>query len=215
MTKLAEGCSSSGALVTCGPCSSWTGAGGSVAGRGGGGGGGTSGGCRGAAASSGRDGRLLFEQVVGPMGDEGMPGVFCCGLRVVSMDGWTSDVPDSAPNDEHFGRPSIRRDGASRRCGGWRRRSAGPGACWAMLGAYRDRSRLWRASCWSRAASARGCWCWRSASSCAGRWGGSSWPPGRDHVARRGVFHSRAGESAGRGTYLVELSRPARKTARR
>ena len=28
-----------------------------------------------------------------------MPGVFCCGLRVVSMDGSTSDVPDSEPND--------------------------------------------------------------------------------------------------------------------
>jgi hypothetical protein len=32
--------------------------------------------------------------------------VFCCGLWVVSVDGSTSDVPDSGANDEHFGRPS-------------------------------------------------------------------------------------------------------------
>ena len=31
--------------------------------------------------------RFLFEQVAGPIGDEGTPGVFCCGLRVVSVDG--------------------------------------------------------------------------------------------------------------------------------
>jgi hypothetical protein len=57
--------------------------------------------------------RFLFEQVAGPLGDEGTPGVFCCGLRVVSIDGSTSDVPDSKANDEHFGRPSNQvRDGA-------------------------------------------------------------------------------------------------------
>jgi hypothetical protein len=48
--------------------------------------------------------RFLFEQVTGPVGDERDPGVFCCGLRIVSMDGSTSDVPDSEVNDEHFGR---------------------------------------------------------------------------------------------------------------
>ena len=57
--------------------------------------------------------RFLFEQVAGPIGDDEAPGVSCCGLRVVSMDGSTSDVPDSAANDEHFGRPSNQaRDGA-------------------------------------------------------------------------------------------------------
>ena len=57
--------------------------------------------------------RFLFEQVTGPIGDLDGPGVSCCGLRVVSMDGSTSDVPDSAANDEHFGRPSNQaRDGA-------------------------------------------------------------------------------------------------------
>ena len=31
--------------------------------------------------------RMLFEQVAGPTGADGAPGVFCCGLRVVSR--WT------------------------------------------------------------------------------------------------------------------------------
>ena len=57
--------------------------------------------------------RFLFEQVAGPIGDEQDPGVSCCGLRVVSIDGSASDVPDSPPNGEHFGRPSNQaRDGA-------------------------------------------------------------------------------------------------------
>ena len=42
--------------------------------------------------------RMLFEQVAGPTGADGAPGVFCCGLRVVSMDGSTTDVPDSGKN---------------------------------------------------------------------------------------------------------------------
>ena len=33
-------------------------------------------------------------------------GVFWCGLRVVSMDGSTTDVPNSKADDAHFGRPS-------------------------------------------------------------------------------------------------------------
>jgi len=59
---------------------------------------------------------MLFEQVAGPVGGsaaDGAVGVFCCGLRVVSMDGSTTDVPDSKANAEHFGRPSnATRDGA-------------------------------------------------------------------------------------------------------
>ena len=39
--------------------------------------------------------RMLFEQVAGPTGADGAPGVSCCGLRVVSVDGSTSAVPDS------------------------------------------------------------------------------------------------------------------------
>ena len=56
---------------------------------------------------------MLFEQVAGPTGADGAPGVFCCGLRVVSMDGSVTDVPDSKENDAFFGRPSNQsRDGA-------------------------------------------------------------------------------------------------------
>jgi hypothetical protein len=57
--------------------------------------------------------RYLFEQVAGPIGADDAPGVFCCGLRIVSMDGSTTDVPGEKPNDEFFGRPSNQsRDGA-------------------------------------------------------------------------------------------------------
>ena len=55
----------------------------------------------------------LFLQVKGPTGEEGDPGVFCCGLRVVSVDGAVSDAPDSKANVQYFGRPSnATRDGA-------------------------------------------------------------------------------------------------------
>ncbi len=57
--------------------------------------------------------RMLFEHVAGPTGADGVPGVFCCGLRVVSMDGSVTDVPDSEKNAAFFGRPSnASRDGA-------------------------------------------------------------------------------------------------------
>jgi len=57
--------------------------------------------------------RTLFEQVAGPTGADDAPGVFCCGLRVISIDGSTTDVPDSEENDAFFGRPSNQsRDGA-------------------------------------------------------------------------------------------------------
>ena len=57
--------------------------------------------------------RNIFMQVAGATGADGAPGVFCCGLRIVSMDGSVTDVPDSKANDEFFGRPSNQaRDGA-------------------------------------------------------------------------------------------------------
>jgi hypothetical protein len=59
---------------------------------------------------------MLFDEVAGPVGGsaaDGGVGVFCCGLRVVSMDGSTTDVPNSKANAEYFGRPSnATRDGA-------------------------------------------------------------------------------------------------------
>jgi hypothetical protein len=55
----------------------------------------------------------LFLQVKGPTGEEGDPGVFCCGLRVASVDGAVTDAPDSKANVQYFGRPSnATRDGA-------------------------------------------------------------------------------------------------------
>jgi hypothetical protein len=57
--------------------------------------------------------RMLFEHVAGPVGADGAPGVSCCGLRVISVDGSVTDVPDSDENDAFFGRPSTAgRDGA-------------------------------------------------------------------------------------------------------
>ena len=55
----------------------------------------------------------LFLQVAGPTGDLEDPGVSCCGLRAVSVDGSVTDVPDSKANGQYFGRPSNQtRDGA-------------------------------------------------------------------------------------------------------
>lgn len=57
--------------------------------------------------------RLLFEEVAGPVGASEAAGVWCCGLRVVSVDGSSTDVPDTAENRKVFGGPSNdRRDGA-------------------------------------------------------------------------------------------------------
>jgi hypothetical protein len=57
--------------------------------------------------------RNIFLQVAGPTGTQDTPGAFCRGLRIVSMDGSTSDVPDSKANGEFFGRPSNQaRNGA-------------------------------------------------------------------------------------------------------
>ena len=76
----------------------------------------------------------------GPIGEEGTPGVFCCGLRVVSIDGSTSDVPDEAPNDEHFGRPSNQaRDGAFPQVRWLAAAESGTGSLLgASMGPYRD-----------------------------------------------------------------------------
>jgi Insertion element 4 transposase N-terminal/Transposase DDE domain len=84
--------------------------------------------------------RFLFEQVTGPIGDEEDPEVSCCGLRVVSMDGSTSDVPDSAANDEHFGRPSNQaRDGAFPQVRWLAAAESGTGSLLgASIGPYRD-----------------------------------------------------------------------------
>lgn len=48
--------------------------------------------------------QLLFDRVAGPVGAADTPGVFYVGLRVVTIDGFTLDVPDSKENAEFFGR---------------------------------------------------------------------------------------------------------------
>ena len=62
---------------------------------------------------------MLFEQVAGPVGADGATGVFCCGLRVISVDGSTTDLPDTPENDAFFHRPSTAAGtGRSPMCGG-------------------------------------------------------------------------------------------------
>ena len=57
--------------------------------------------------------RFLFEEVSGPVGAPEAAGVWCCGLRVISMDGSTTDVPDTAANRTVFSGPcNDKRDGA-------------------------------------------------------------------------------------------------------
>jgi len=57
--------------------------------------------------------RLLFEEVAGPVGAREAAGVWVCGLRVVSIDGSSSDLPDSKENRKVFGGPgNDKRDGA-------------------------------------------------------------------------------------------------------
>lgn len=57
--------------------------------------------------------RLLFEEVAGPVAAPEAVGVWCCGLRVISVDGSSTDVPDTKENRAEFGGPSNdKRDGA-------------------------------------------------------------------------------------------------------
>lgn len=57
--------------------------------------------------------RFLFEEVAGPVGAPEAVGVWVCGLRVVSIDGSSSDLPDSKDNRRVFGGPgNDKRDGA-------------------------------------------------------------------------------------------------------
>lgn len=50
--------------------------------------------------------RLLFARVAGPVGTPDTPGVFWRDHRLVTMDGFTCDVPDTEDNARHFGRGS-------------------------------------------------------------------------------------------------------------
>lgn len=48
--------------------------------------------------------KLLFARTAVPTGTAATPGVFYAGLRVVTVDGFTLDLPDSDDNAEVFGR---------------------------------------------------------------------------------------------------------------
>ena len=51
----------------------------------------------------------LFAQACRPLAAEGGPGSFYRRWRLVALDGTTLDVPDTAENAAHFGRPGSRR----------------------------------------------------------------------------------------------------------
>lgn len=57
--------------------------------------------------------RALFEAVVRPLATPATCGAWYRGLRLVAIDGATLDVPDTAENEDRFGRP-----GSARRAGG-------------------------------------------------------------------------------------------------
>jgi hypothetical protein len=58
--------------------------------------------------------KALFERVALPTSAQGAVGSWWRGYRLVAIDGTVFDVPDTAPNQAHFGRPgSGRGDGKS------------------------------------------------------------------------------------------------------
>jgi transposase IS4-like protein/DDE family transposase len=46
----------------------------------------------------------LFRRVCHPLATAQMPGAFCCGLRLMALDGTVEDVPDTPANGRAFGR---------------------------------------------------------------------------------------------------------------
>jgi hypothetical protein len=57
--------------------------------------------------------RRLWEATAQPMAEPQSPGAFYRGLRLVALDGSTLDVPDTASNREHFGKPGASRGEAA------------------------------------------------------------------------------------------------------
>jgi hypothetical protein len=53
--------------------------------------------------------RALFHATVRPLATDATRGAWYRGLRLVAMDGATLDLPDTAENDEYFGRPGSGR----------------------------------------------------------------------------------------------------------
>lgn len=53
--------------------------------------------------------RLLWERTAEPLAQPGSAGAFHRELRLVALDGTTLDVPDTAANRSHFGKPGASR----------------------------------------------------------------------------------------------------------
>lgn len=76
--------------------------------------------------------RRLFEATAVPMALPGAPGGFYRDWRLMSLDGSTLEVPDTAANDEYFGRAGVSRG----------ERSAYPRLRWVALGEIGSRAIL-------------------------------------------------------------------------
>lgn len=72
----------------------------------------------------------LFEATAVPMALPGAPGGFYRHWRLMSLDGSTLEVPDTADNDQYFGRPAVSRG----------ERSAYPRLRWVALGEIGSRA---------------------------------------------------------------------------
>ena len=58
---------------------------------------------------------LLFRRLAGPVAEDGLPGAFLFGLRLMAIDGTTLDLPDTPENARAFGRPTTTlKDGTKR-----------------------------------------------------------------------------------------------------
>jgi hypothetical protein len=68
--------------------------------------------------------RRLFEETAEPMAGPSTAGAWYRDWRVMSLDGSTLEVPDTAANEEHFGRPTVSRG----------EKSAYPRLRWVALG---------------------------------------------------------------------------------
>jgi hypothetical protein len=53
--------------------------------------------------------RMLWERTAAPMAEPGALGAFHRDLRLVALDGTTLDLPDTAANRDHFGKPGASR----------------------------------------------------------------------------------------------------------
>ena len=161
--------------------------------------------------------RLLFEKAAGPLAGPGSPGAFWRGLRLVSLDGTTLDVQDTAPNWAHFGGPSTKEPWVRSYAGAFPQvRLLALAECGtraliaACCGAYGTREKTLARQLLPRLAA--GMCSWRMRTSPATSCGGTQQPASRSCCGRPSAPAQPArGCGAGRtGTYLSRLKAPAR-----